>query len=116
MECRFVMLTATGYVRGVVRVSAVLECRFVMLTATSEPRMMRGSVVLNSRFVMLTAVFRCSMFLYSVLQWGFRFVMLTATGRFATGRFVMLTIVLECRFVMLILWFGDIGRLTAGVH
>ena len=93
------MLTATG--RGVVRVSAVLECRFVMLTATSEPRMMRGSVVLNSRFVMLTAVFRCSMFLYSVLQWGCRFVMLTATGRFATDRFVMLTIVLECRFVML---------------
>ena len=78
-----------------------MECRFVMLTATSEPRMMRGSVVLNSRFVMLTAVFRCSMFLYSVLQWGCRFVMLTATGRFATDRFVMLTIVLECRFVML---------------
>ena len=51
-----------------IRGCAVLECRFVMLTATSEPRMMRGSVVLNSRFVMLTAVFRCSMFLYSVLQ------------------------------------------------
>lgn len=57
--------------------------------------------MLNSRFVMLTAVFRCSMILYSVLQWGCRFVMLTATGRFATDRFVMLTIVLECRFVML---------------
>ena len=79
-----------------------MECRFVMLTATSEPRMMRGSVVLNSRFVMLTAVFRCSMFLYSVLQWGCRFVMLTATGRFATVRFVNdVTAVLECRFVML---------------
>ena len=93
------MLTATIQPR-MMRGCVVLECRFVMLTATGQPRF-RGSAVLNSRFVMLTAVFRCSMFLYSVLQWGCRFVMLTATGRFATDRFVMLTIVLECRFVML---------------
>ena len=52
--------------------------------------------------MLIAVLFRCSVFRCSAVLWlGCRFVMLTATGRFATDRFVMLTIVLECRFVML---------------
>ena len=58
LECRFVMLTATGrfVTDRFVMLTIVLECRFVMLTAVG-------------RFVMLTTVlFQCSVFRCSVFQ------------------------------------------------